>query len=462
MYENDIYSGTGNTENRYGVYSGANNYRSDDTGSRSNGNNHYNNGEDFNKKPRQKGFFKKALSAIVLGTLFGAFAGGAFFAVDTATSRFAKTENKEAAVVDNSTISLEPDEIKSALEAAGISLSNVQTVTESDISGVVEDVMPAMVSIINNYTETTQNIWGQRYSQELSASGSGIIVSENDTELLIVSNAHVVESATSLDVTFIDGSTATAKIKGLDTEMDLAVIAVNKEDLEEATANAITIATLGDSDNLKLGEPVIAIGNALGYGQSVTNGIVSALDREIELEDGSTGTFIQTNAAINPGNSGGALLNINGEVIGINSSKIGGSAIEGMGYAIPISSASPIISELLLRETRDVVDESERGYIGITLQEVTGQIAQMYNMPEGVFVVTVEEGSGAEACGIISGDIITKFDGQRISSYSELQDTLQYYSKGDTAKITIKRLENGEYVEHNYDITLGERPNTNR
>ena len=338
------------------------------------------------------------------------------------------------------------------------------TYVESDVSDVVEKVMPAMVSIVNNFTETA-NVFGQQYTQEEAASGSGIIVGKTDDELLIVSNNHVVESADTLNVTFIDGSEAQAQVKGLDSDMDLAVIAVSLNDLSDDTKNAITVATLGSSDDLKLGEPVIAIGNALGYGQSVTNGIVSALNREITLENGSTGlengstgTFIQTNAAINPGNSGGALLNMNGEVIGINSNKIGGTAVEGMGYAIPITSASPIIADLMERQTRTKVAEDEVGYIGISLQEVTSQISQMYNMPEGIYVVSVEEGSAAANAGIMKGDIITKFDGSSISSYSDLQKMLQYYAAGDSVTITVQRPQNGEYVSVELNLTLGSRP----
>lgn len=314
-----------------------------------------------------------------------------------------------------------------------------------------------MVSIVNNFTETA-NVFGQQYTQEEAASGSGIIVGKTDDELLIVSNNHVVESADTLTVTFIDGSEAQAQVKGLDSDMDLAVIAVSLNDLSDDTKNAITVATLGSSDDLKLGEPVIAIGNALGYGQSVTNGIVSALNREITLENGSTGTFIQTNAAINPGNSGGALLNMNGEVIGINSNKIGGTAVEGMGYAIPITSASPIIADLMERQTRTKVAEDEVGYIGISPQEVTSQISQMYNMPEGIYVVSVEEGSAAANAGIMKGDIITKFDGSSISSYSDLQKTLQYYAAGDSVTVTVQRPQNGEYVSIELNLTLGSRP----
>ena len=395
--------------------------------------------------------------SVSLGLFFGLFAGIGFYAVQQGTGML-KT-GTDTAVVGEVASEAATESSQSTPQLA----TNV-TYVESDVSDVVEKVMPAMVSIVNNFTETA-NVFGQQYTQEEAASGSGIIVGKTDDELLIVSNNHVVESADTLTVTFIDGSEAQAQVKGLDSDMDLAVIAVSLNDLSDDTKNAITVATLGSSDDLKLGEPVIAIGNALGYGQSVTNGIVSALNREITLENGSTGlengstgTFIQTNAAINPGNSGGALLNMNGEVIGINSNKIGGTAVEGMGYAIPITSASPIIADLMERQTRTKVAEDEVGYIGISLREVTSQISQMYNMPEGIYVVSVEEGSAAANAGIMKGDIITKFDGSSISSYSDLQKTLQYYAAGDSATITVQRPQNGEYVSVELNLTLGSRP----
>lgn len=451
MYENDNFSGyeTGD-ENTTGTFSGvsaaesANGYTTYQMGG-STGNN------TEPKKPKKHGgYFRKAMVSVSLGLFFGLFAGIGFYAVQQGTGML-KT-GADTAVVDEVTSEAATESSQSTPQLA----TNV-TYVESDVSDVVEKVMPAMVSIVNNFTETA-NVFGQQYTQEEAASGSGIIVGKTDDELLIVSNNHVVESADTLNVTFIDGSEAQAQVKGLDSDMDLAVIAVSLNDLSDDTKNAITVATLGSSDDLKLGEPVIAIGNALGYGQSVTNGIVSALNREITLENGATGTFIQTNAAINPGNSGGALLNMNGEVIGINSNKIGGTAVEGMGYAIPITSASPIIADLMERQTRTKVAEDEVGYIGISLQEVTSQISQMYNMPEVIYVVSVEEGSAAANAGIMKGDIITKFDGSSISSYSDLQKTLQYYAAGDSATITVQRPQNGEYVSVELNLTLGSRP----
>lgn len=459
MYENDNFSGyeTGN-ENTTGTFSGvsaaesANGYTTYQMGGSTG-----NNTESKNPK-KHGGYFRKAVVSVSLGLFFGLFAGIGFYAVQQGTGML-KT-GTDTAVVDEVTSEAATESSQSTPQLA----TNV-TYVESDVSDVVEKVMPAMVSIVNNFTETA-NVFGQQYTQEEAASGSGIIVGKTDDELLIVSNNHVVESADTLTVTFIDGSEAQAQVKGLDSDMDLAVIAVSLNDLSDDTKNAITVATLGSSDDLKLGEPVIAIGNALGYGQSVTNGIVSALNREITLENGSTGTFIQTNAAINPGNSGGALLNMNGEVIGINSNKIGGTTVEGiggtivegMGYAIPITSASPIIADLMERQTRTKVAEDEVGYIGISLQEVTSQISQMYNMPEGIYVVSVEEGSAAANAGIMKGDIITKFDGSSISSYSDLQKTLQYYAAGDSATITVQRPQNGEYVSVELNLTLGSRP----
>ena len=451
MYENDNFSGyeTGN-ENTTGTFSGvsaaesANGYTTYQMGG-STGNN-----TEPKKTKKHGGYFRKAMVSVSLGLFFGLFAGIGFYAVQQGTGML-KT-GTDTAVVSEIAAEATTESTQSSVQSA----TNV-TYVESDVSDVVEKVMPAMVSIVNNFTETA-NVFGQQYTQEEAASGSGIIVGKTDDELLIVSNNHVVESADTLTVTFIDGSEAQAQVKGLDSDMDLAVIAVSLNDLSDDTKNAITVATLGSSDDLKLGEPVIAIGNALGYGQSVTNGIVSALNREITLENGSTGTFIQTNAAINPGNSGGALLNMNGEVIGINSNKIGGTTVEGMGYAIPITSASPIIADLMERQTRTKVAEDEVGYIGISQQEVTSQISQMYNMPEGIYVVSVEEGSAAANAGIMKGDIITKFDGSSISSYSDLQKTLQYYAAGDSATITVQRPQNGEYVSVELNLTLGSRP----
>lgn len=413
------------------------------------------------KKAKQKreqgsGILKKLVLSVCLGLCFGACAALGFYAVQLGTGRFAQNEEPAETGKEGEQEALSVQYQPLPYENGGI--TRHITYVQTDLSETVEDVMPAMVSIINNYSTKGRDFWGQTYIRPGVSSGSGIIVGETDRELLIATNNHVVADATSLEIAFIDGSTAEAVIKGTDADMDLAVVAVPLSDLSEDTRKAITVARLGDSNHLKLGEPVIAIGNALGYGQSVTDGIVSALNREIEVEDGSTGTFIQTNAAINPGNSGGALLNLDGDVIGINSNKIGGSAIEGMGYAIPISAAEPILSELMERETRIRVDADEMGYMGVELQAISKDIAKAYGWPQGVSVREVTEGSAAEAAGILKGDIVVKFDGQRIYLATDLQDMLQYYRVGETVQITVMRLIDGEYESISLEITLDRKP----
>ena len=478
MYDNEIYSGSGAGSNTSGVYSGGNaaerNENENQTASQNvnvyqgiNENVYQNTSEpDKQHSHKEKGHKKsgnagknvrKVMMSISMGLLFGLFAGLGFYAVQQGAEQFALENGLEPAD-GNNVQKLET--VQEDVSESGIQMANTNniTVVDSDVSDVVEEVMPAMVSIVNNFTQMGTNIFGQTFSQQGESGGSGIVVGESEEELLLVTNYHVVEGADELTVTFIDGSEAKASIKGTDSDMDLAVIAIPLDTLTDETRNSIAIATLGNSDTLKLGEPVIAIGNALGYGQSVTNGIVSALDREIMLEDGSTNKFIQTNAAINHGNSGGALLNVKGEVIGINSNKLSGNSVEGMGYAIPISAASPIIADLMERQTRNKVEEGEKGYLGITLQEVTEQVSAMFNMPQGVYVVSTIDGSGAQKAGIMSGDIITRFDGQSIDSYNDLLQVLEYYAAGDTAKITVMRPENGQYVQYDFDITLGEKP----
>lgn len=419
------------------------------------------------KEQRAKShFMRKALACAGFGLFFGMCTGLGFYGVYQGTGMAKQikegTANYDTRVTNavsttnvtsdgENTKTLSDDSQKAKLN---ISYSNV----DSDISQVVDRVMPAMVSIVN-HTTTYENFFGQRYAAEAEASGSGIIVAENDEELLIVTNHHVAANANALDITFIDGSTAEAKPKGSDADMDLAVLAVLKSDLSDETMSKIVIASLGDSDSLKLGEPVIAIGNALGYGQSVTNGIVSALNRELEMDDGTSGKFIQTNAAINPGNSGGALLNMNGEVIGINSNKIGGTAIEGMGYAIPINSASPIIDELMQRKTlRNEVKEEDRGYFGLNLQNINAEYASAYNIPVGAVVMSVEEDGPAASAGIKERDIITKVEGSRISQLEELQEILKYYSAGDEVEVVVMRQNEDEFKEVTLKVTLGQRP----
>lgn len=339
---------------------------------------------------------------------------------------------------------------------AGLIIADAET-PETELTKVVDTVMPSIVSVYNDFTEEVQTFYGQTFTRQGESTGSGIIIGKTDTELLIVTNNHVVDGADNLRVLFIDQETCDAEIKGTNPSNDLAVIAVALSDIKSTTLDQIKVATLGNSDNLKIGEDVIAIGNALGYGQSVTTGIVSANNREISDET-ITGTFIQTDAAINPGNSGGALVNINGHVIGINSSKIGGNAVEGMGFAIPISRAIPIIEELMNRETLSKVEESERGTIGISGVTVTSDVAKAYNMPQGVYVAQIIENGGAAKSDLHEGDIITAIDGQTVSSMEELQKQLEYHRAGTEVTLTVQRQDGkGSYAETAVKVTLGTR-----
>lgn len=427
-------------------------------------NNNYQNSYSYSEyqKPQKKGSSgtgKKIILSIIMGAFFGLSASLCFYLGNqlTGSQTTAAGVQSGAALQDQTT---ERTEEQSGAEKMVISesgIENTQTVTAivTDVTQVVDEVMPSVVSITNTALVTGQ-FWGREYQTEQPSSGSGIIVGENENELLIVTNYHVIEDSLDLKVQFIDESVATAKVKGSASSMDLAVLAVNISDLEASTLESISIATLGDSNSLKVGEPAIAIGNALGYGQSVTTGVISALDRQIEMaEDGTTsGTLIQTDAAINPGNSGGALLNMKGEVIGINSNKIGGSAIEGMGYAIPISNAKPIIEDLMSRETKDKVEQEKKGYLGISGLDVTSDVSAMYGMPEGVFVTQVYEG-GAKSAGMLKGDIIVGFEGSKIRTMEDLQGYLEYYEMGETVEVTVQRGNAGGYEEITLQIMLG-------
>ena len=328
--------------------------------------------------------------------------------------------------------------------------TSTSTVT-SDVSDIVENTLPSIVSITNMSVQEVQNFFGGISQQESESAGSGIIISQNDSELLVVTNNHVVEGSDTLTVTFNDGNSVEAQIKGTDSARDLAVVAVPLDKISDDTMNAIKVATLGDSDSLKVGEPAIAIGNALGYGQSVTTGIVSATGRTI---DGFDGEYIQTDAAINPGNSGGALLNMQGQVIGINSAKLASTEVEGMGYAIPVSTASPIFEDLMNRQTRTKVSSDQAAALGIKGQTVDSSIAEAYGIPQGVYVAEVEKGSAAEKAGITSGSVITKFDGTSVKSMDDLKSQLEYYAAGETVDLVVKIADNGSYVEKSLTITL--------
>ena len=330
----------------------------------------------------------------------------------------------------------------------------------SGVADIAENAMPTIVAITNKSVQEVQSFYrGRTFQYESESCGSGIIVGENDTELLICTNNHVVEGARELTVSFIDESSYQAQIKGTDPSNDLAGVAVNLEDIDQDTLSQIKIAKLGDSDEMRVGEQVVAIGNALGYGQSVTTGIVSAKERTIDVQEGrsiySYEDLIQTDAAINPGNSGGALLNMNGELIGINSAKASSSGVEGMGYAIPVSKAQPILEKLMNRETRNMVDEDEAAYMGISGEGVSSEAVQLYNVPAGIYLTQVAEDSPAAKAGLQVGDIITAFDDVQVITMDELKDRLQYYKGGETVEMTVQSAANGAYTEKTVSITLG-------
>lgn len=401
------------------------------------------------RNQRMKRLAKRAGAIALSAVLFGGAAGLTFEGV---SSLKGENANVSSTGTDSGDLNLvkASSKISSTATSEGGSL---------DVSDIVEQAMPSVVSITNKSVEEVQDYYGMFgrggyvTEQETESAGSGIIIGKSDTELLIVSNNHVVENANTLTVGFADGTAAEAKIKGTDSDNDLAVIAVSLEDISEETMSAIKVATMGDSSSLKVGEQVVAIGNALGYGQSVTTGIVSALDRQIDGSEDST-KLIQTDAAINPGNSGGALLNMKGEVIGINSSKFASTEVEGMCYAIPIDTASPIVENLMNRTTRDKVDSSKAASLGISGTDVSSDVQEQYGMPAGAYVSSVNEGSAAEKAGIQKGNIITKFDGTSVSGISALKEQLQYYEAGETVEVTLKVADGGSYTEKTVNVTL--------
>lgn len=424
----------------------------------------------------QNSFQKKAGATIALAVIFGLVAAVVFQAANFAADRFLNTGKSSVQIKTTDSVDLQ--ETASDDSTADKVLSDSENGT---VAAVAQASMPSVVAITTVSVQEIPSFFGYSSHQYKSAStGSGIIVGDNDDELLIATNNHVVDGATTLSVCFIGDDVAnaetetvnagdngdlnvedavSAKIKGTDADNDLAVVAVKKSDIPEDTLNQIKIAQIGSSDDLAVGQQVVAIGNALGYGQSVTSGWISALNRTISTDDGTNSTgLIQTDAAINPGNSGGALLNMKGELIGINSAKYADSAVEGMGYAIPISKAKPILEELMNRETREKVDSSKKGYLGVSLANLTTEAIEMYNMPTGAFVRSVEDDSPAQEAGICKGDIIVKFDGRKVSDGDDLLDKLQYYKSGEKIEAVIARATNGEYEENTIELTLGTRP----
>lgn len=402
------------------------------------------------KTPHNKRtFWKKGVAVVASAAVFGGVAGGAFYGI-------AGNQIKKLDALMNTTT--EAASTTSAPTTESLSLTSTASVGNGmDVSTIAQNVMPSVVAINISAIVEQQGMFGYTQQYEAEGSGSGIIIGENDSELLMVTNNHVVSDATTVNVTFADGESYEAQVKSTDSDTDLAIVVVKLSDIKESTMNQIKIATIGDSDSLKVGEQVVAIGNALGYGQSVTTGIVSAKDR---TNSTNTTPLIQTDAAINPGNSGGALLNMKGEVIGINSSKYSDTTVEGMGYAIPITAVQDRLDDLMNRQTREKVSEEEKGYLGISCQTVSSDVSEAYGIPAGVLVAEVQSGSAAEKAGIKKNYVITKIDGQSISSAEELTEKLNYYKSGETVPITYEYMKNNEYTEKTVDVTLMDNPNT--
>ena len=439
-------------DNQYSYYN-----PNETEGNTSNGTTFYNNGQgDDGKTKKKKKEHKKMPKAVAvtgLALMFGVVSSATFLTTNYVGTKVLKLGTTQKSTSTTSTSAV----------TSNASLTKTSSVVTSDVSSVVENVMPSIVSITNMSVQEVQNYFGGTSKQESESAGTGIIISQNDSELLVVTNNHVVAGSDTLTVTFADGNSVEANIKGTDSEYDVAVVAVPLDSISEDTKKAISVATLGDSTELKVGEPAIAIGNALGYGQSVTTGVISALNRSVSETDQTTGEttessvkLIQTDAAINPGNSGGALVNASGEVIGINSSKLVGDSVEGVGYAIPISDVSDLIENLMNQETKTKVAEADQGAIGIKGMSVSTEYSQQLNMPEGVYVSEVTKGGGAEKAGMTRGCIITGINGTTVSSKDDLQEQLQYYAKGDEVELTIQVPQsNGEYQEQSVNVTLG-------
>ena len=401
-------------------------------------------------KERKKSKVGKAVGLVASAAVFGLVAGGVMVGVNTVANSYisSNVETKDNIVIGNQT------DIKSDSESTAAPATNLSNM---DVSTIVDKAMPSVVAIYGK-AEITQNSFFGTQSYEAQSSGSGIIVGKTDTELLVVTNNHVIADTDSLEVEFNDGTKAAASVKGGDSDNDVAVVAIKLSDLSEDTLSKISIANIGDSNDIKVGQGVVAIGNALGYGQSVTVGYISALNREVKTEGGTSRNLLQTDAAINPGNSGGALLNMKGEVIGINSAKYSDTDVEGMGYAIPISAVKDLIAELSSKETRTVVAAENQGYLGIQGKDIDEEMAKAYDMPQGIYVYKVVEGGAAASSDLKAKDIITKFDGQSVRSMESLKNMLTYYESGKTVDLTVQRLdESGNYVEKTVTITLGKR-----
>ncbi|MCR5666323.1 MAG: trypsin-like peptidase domain-containing protein [Eubacterium sp.] len=412
----------------------------------------------FKMPHMKKGTFgNKLMKCTAMAAAFGLVAGVVFSGSSSLLSSVTSTDSETSSETSATSLS---NSDSTTVESTDTSDST----TVSDVSTVVENVMPSIVAITTVSVEEYANMFGQSESYESEGAGSGIIISQDDDYLYIATNNHVVEGATSLTVQFVDDSTVSAEIQGTDSDSDLAVVKVAISDIDSATLSEIKVATLGDSTSLSVGDSAIAIGNALGYGQSVTTGVISAVDREVTTTDDTTGesvtnTLIQTDAAINPGNSGGALINSNGEVIGINSSKYADTDVEGMGFAIPISDASPILEELIANGSASDSSEGGDAYLGIAGVDVTSEIAQNYNMPQGAYISQVVSGSAAEDAGLTEGMIVTAINGETISSFEELSSYISSASAGDEVTLTVAVANGQEYSSEEVKVTLGTKAN---
>lgn len=396
-------------------------------------------------KPKKNRKVPKPVKLVCAGVAFGLVASVTF-----QTGNYVGTK-----VFGTTTTNGKTAKTAQTVDGAKLTTSSSSTGT-SDVATIAKNAMPSIVSITNMSVQEVQSFFGGTQQQESTSVGSGIIIGQTDSELLILTNNHVVEGNEKLTVSFVDNESVEANVKGTDSTKDLAVVAVKISDVKDSTMDEIAVATMGDSSKLEVGEQVVAIGNALGYGQSVTSGIVSATERTLDGYEG--GTLIQTDAAINPGNSGGALLNSNGEVIGINTAKVATDSVEGMGYAIPISDASDTIQNLMNQETKTKVSEAEQGYLGIQGVDVSDESAKMYNMPTGVYISDVVKNGGAQQAGLTKGSVITGLEGTTISDMNPLKEQLQYYRVGDKVKVTVQVPgNNGEYTEKTVEVTLGSK-----
>ena len=405
------------------------------------------------REKRKGGAAKKVAAVTAAAVLFGVVAGGVMTGVNLVGNHllglYLPQQSTAAETEEAAEETTAAPQVKQQTQAAVAPVSST-----TDVSAIAEAAMPSVVAINDTMTVEQRNWFGMPQTYQATSSGSGIIVAQSDTELLIATNNHVVSGATDLEVTFVDDNSVAAAIKGTDSATDLAIIAVQLSDIPADTMSKIQVASLGDSDQLKVGQQVVAIGNALGYGQSVTVGYISAKDRKITDENGVEHTYLQTDAAINPGNSGGALLDLNGNVIGINAAKTASTEVEGMGFAIPISDARDILDNLMTKQTRIAVDKDAQGYLGIRVTNIDAATSQAYGMPIGVYVYQIMDGGAAANSDLKEKDIITKFDGQSITTAEELTDMLTYYESGSQVTLTVQTLVNGAYIEHEVSVTL--------